>query len=78
MKKRTFLFLGLYSLPSIALNGQVPMIDDWRNDSDTYWGGRAENSSLTCYGDGIGYFEFSLVGMIITICNNTMTDVITG
>ena len=54
------------------------MIDDSRNGSDTYWGGSVVNSSPTYYGDVIGYPEFSLDGMTITISGNTMAVVITG
>jgi hypothetical protein len=77
-KKRFFIFWMVLSLIFIGLNAQGAMIDDSRNGSNTYWGGRVVNSSPTSYGDVIGYPEFSLDGMTITLSSNTMTVVITG
>jgi hypothetical protein len=77
-KKRFFIFWMVLSLIFIGLNAQGAMIDDSRNGSDTYWGGTVVNSSPTTYGDVIGYPEFSLDGMTITLNSNTMTVVITG
>jgi hypothetical protein len=77
-KKRFFIFWIALSLIFIGLNAQGAMIDDSRYGSDTYWGGRVVNSSPTTYGDVIGYPEFSLDGMTITISGNAMTVVITG
>ena len=77
-KKGFFIFSIVFSLISIGLNAQGAMIDDSRYGSDTYWGGSVINSSPTHYGDVIGYPEFSLDGMTITISGNVMTVVITG
>ena len=77
-KKRFFIFWMILSLIFIGLNAQGAMIDDSRNGSDTYWGGSVVNSSPTYYGDVIGYPDFSLDGMTITINGNTMAVVITG
>ena len=56
------------------------MIDDSRNASNTFWGGVVVNAGPTSYGDVIGYPDFSLDAMAITMNsnNNTMTVVITG
>jgi len=77
-RKRFFIFWIVLSIIFIGVNAQARVIDDSRYGSDTYWGGRVVNSTPTSYGDVIGYPEFSLDAMTITISGNLMTVMITG
>jgi hypothetical protein len=77
-KKRSIIFWMVFSLILIGFNAQAAMIDDSANGFNTYWGGMVVNSSPTSYGDVIGYPDFSLDRMTVTISNNTMTVNITG